>query len=271
MSLVKKLSLLDTSGEFLIRRWGNGVKLVVPEKNPEQALLQLAQTETSVSVTDLMKTPFNVYFLNKGSVLQNTNQPTVESTGFRSKKEAVGRTVYDVLKTRAAQHCVTNDLDVIRLNHIKIVEEPLTRVDDLEYYYISVKFPWYDEMNKIVGVFGVSLNIKESGDNPLPEHLELLSQTGLLKPIKSPFHNILPTSGLTIGNTYISKREAQCLYYRIQGKTAKGIAAMLNISPKTVENYLQNLKFKLNVSYSSELIEKVLKHFSDNLAVYYYV
>lgn len=45
---------------------------------------------------------------------------------------------------------------------------------------------------------------------------------------------------------HLSKRETQCLHFLLEGKTAKEIAKKLSLSPRTVEEYIANLKRKSN-------------------------
>ena len=56
-----------------------------------------------------------------------------------------------------------------------------------------------------------------------------------------------------LGPTYISYREKQCLIGIIQMKTAKKIAVDLNISHKTVENYVSKLKSRLGAKSKNDL------------------
>lgn len=55
----------------------------------------------------------------------------------------------------------------------------------------------------------------------------------------------------------ISRREKDCLYLLIKGKSAFDIATELNLSRRTVETHLINIKEKINVRTKSELIGKV--------------
>jgi DNA-binding CsgD family transcriptional regulator/predicted ester cyclase len=51
----------------------------------------------------------------------------------------------------------------------------------------------------------------------------------------------------------LSERERDCLKLLIQGKTAKDTAAILFVSPRTVEYYFENIKDKLNSLTKKEL------------------
>lgn len=57
-------------------------------------------------------------------------------------------------------------------------------------------------------------------------------------------------------NMNLSARQQQCLFYTIQGKTAKEIGAILNLSPRTIESYIEQIKNVLNCYSKSALVEK---------------
>jgi len=52
----------------------------------------------------------------------------------------------------------------------------------------------------------------------------------------------------------LSKREAECLFYLFEGYTAKEIARAIELSPRTIEGYIDNMKDKLGCSTISELL-----------------
>lgn len=56
-------------------------------------------------------------------------------------------------------------------------------------------------------------------------------------------------------NHIISVREYQCLELISHGKKTKHIANIFNISPRTVDNHIQNLKRKLNIHSNTKAIE----------------
>ncbi len=65
--------------------------------------------------------------------------------------------------------------------------------------------------------------------------------------------NQLPVHGKN-GLCYLSKQESRCLKLLATGKSAKEIANFLNLSPRTVEGYIDHIKLKLGYSCKSALI-----------------
>ena len=56
-----------------------------------------------------------------------------------------------------------------------------------------------------------------------------------------------------------SKRESEMIRLFSKGKTNKKIACELNLSPRTIESYLENIKIKTNCYTKGELIEKIMQ------------
>ena len=58
----------------------------------------------------------------------------------------------------------------------------------------------------------------------------------------------------------LTDREREVLYFTTQGNTSKEIAAILDISPKTVSVHMTNIKTKLGVRNTYELIRFATRH-----------
>lgn len=58
-------------------------------------------------------------------------------------------------------------------------------------------------------------------------------------------------------NVMFSKREVQCIKYLHQGYTTKQIARELNLSPRTVEEYINNIKIKLGCNSRLEIVSNI--------------
>jgi LuxR family quorum-sensing system transcriptional regulator SolR len=56
---------------------------------------------------------------------------------------------------------------------------------------------------------------------------------------------------------YFSPRQMACIIGLLEGKSAKGISEQLDLSIRTIENYIEQLKIKLNCSRKEEVIYKL--------------
>lgn len=61
-------------------------------------------------------------------------------------------------------------------------------------------------------------------------------------------------------NTMLSTRQHQCATYILQGKTSKEIAHQLNLSVRTIESYIEDIKHKFNCKNKTDLILTLSRH-----------
>ncbi len=107
---------------------------------------------------------------------------------------------------------------------------------------------------QIVGSFGQAMKILDA--NWLKS---LTISLGIFDEFyKNPAKMRFGFNMLNEDNVAVSNREAECLFYTLRGKSAKAIANQLDLSPKTVEFYLEQLKHKFNCINKSQLIEKAI-------------
>lgn len=71
--------------------------------------------------------------------------------------------------------------------------------------------------------------------------------------------NSLNISSSGYGHYNLSLRESECLFYLLRGRTAKEIAKILAISPRTVEKYIETLKFKFSCQTKNNLVGKAIE------------
>jgi DNA-binding CsgD family transcriptional regulator len=60
--------------------------------------------------------------------------------------------------------------------------------------------------------------------------------------------------------TKLTKRELDCAHHLVLGKTYKEIALILELSPRTIEEYTNNIKRKMNCKNKAELIAILCKY-----------
>lgn len=245
---------LDTSLELLFRRWKNGVQLIRPTK---ESYLPLP------SLKDILSLPCNVHLVNTASVLQNLNEATAENCHWASLQDALGSTAYSVFKEHSAQAIIAHDRDVMLNNKTVIREEEMFLLDGDTFKDINIKTPWYDEDNKIIGVVGFTIIIPAASRQNIETAMHKLIEWDILSQQASANINnllyILETKGIIL-----TTKEMTIIKWLIRGKTNKQIAAILTLSPRTIEQYVDRLKSKLNVYSRPELIEKII----DSLGIF---
>lgn len=76
----------------------------------------------------------------------------------------------------------------------------------------------------------------------------------------SPLSAVSRPPTLTSANKYkLSVREMECFYHFLKGKTLKEIAAILNLSKRTIESYYENIKSKFGCDTKTELIIEAVR------------
>lgn len=226
-----------------IAKYKNGVMLYdTRDKNADLLL----------NAVDLFALPYSVYLLDiKGATL-NINEAGANICGFNSPGQAIGKTIFDVSMNDRAKDLLENCESVLQQESVKIFDEFNQRVDGRTLQFLSIKFPCYDAKYQLQGTLGISIVL---GEHPLANAITHLTDLGLLPGNTSEAQQLK----LNVGSVVLTPREQECLDYTVRGFTAKEIAKKLLISPRTVEEYLNQLKLKLAVTTKQQMIQKVLK------------
>ncbi len=145
-----------------------------------------------------------------------------------------------------------NDKKVVDSRQSKtVIESAYCYADQQRRLFLSHKTPLRSHKGKIIGVFGVSfiLDGKKSTSKTIED-----------AGFPAGFINLNDIqAGLDVQTYNLTIRQVDCLYYLVKGMTIKQIARELNLSPRTIEHYLDAVKIKLNCISRSELIEKALQ------------
>ena len=238
--------------ESLLQPYENGVTLVRPDQMTQRAAV-------GHSLASLLKLPLNIYAYDFDNRFQFCNDQSSEFCGFTSNLDAIGRHLNEIAVADSAKQLIQNNLQVIRANACKIVDEELERLDGFYNGASTFKFPWYSTQKSIIGVFGFSIPWRNEGKPNITEALSLLMNMGLLNAPGQQSKSVFP--GAMIDNDYFTKRQNEILFHVVRGKSAKEIARVLSISHRTIETHISNIKNTLGVNTRSELIEKVYHYF----------
>jgi DNA-binding CsgD family transcriptional regulator len=241
----------DTSSELAIVRHRDGIKLLPPDPKKESTL--------KISVADLLALPFNAYFLNPESINLNANENTAYTQSFKSLKDLIGKSVRDVMKPYFAEIVLVEDQTVFNSGKLLITENYGQRLDDVELQCLTIKYPWYNANEKLIGVLGISIMQRNYAVISIAESLSILYQYGLLgSPVSGEQNLISALPGTQMADIYLTKRETEVAKLLARGQTAKNIALQINRSKRTVEHCIERLKEKTGCSTKFELAEKIM-------------
>lgn len=235
----------DSSIEFDnigVARYQNGIMLYNRQSKRPDFLL---------SLEDLFALPYSIYLLDAKGATLKINEVGASICGFHSPTQAIGKTIFDVSIGHNAKDLLDNCASVLKQESVKIFDECNMRFDGRSLQFLSIKFPCYDSAYQLQGTFGISIVL---GEHSLADAITQLSDLGLLSKNASQDQTIK----LNLGNVLLTPRETECLEYTVKGFTAKQIAKKLHISSRTVEDYINQVKIKLDVSTKQEMIQKLL-------------
>lgn len=256
---MSNLHLLDTSNELLVQPFQKGVKLIKPN-------LKSFDNSHFYSVAQFLDLPFNVYFSNKESVLQNLNETAQENCNYLSVNDAIGKSIHDIAKKETVNLVLAHDREVVQKKEMIVKDVCIDLLNEVNKKpYVTFKFPWYDVNNEVIGNVGCAIPLLQAAS--LATSMQSLVETGLFETNTTTVTNplsVLP--GKHQSDFYFTRREQEISQQILLGRTAKQIALRLEISHRTVEFHIENLKVKLAVNTKADLIEK-LYYFLNNQAV----
>ena len=106
--------------------------------------------------------PGNIYFKDAESRFTRTNRAFAEYVGIKDPAEVVGKTDFDIFSAEHAKQAFEDEQAVIRTGQPLLhVEEKETWRDGRETWVSTSKAPLLDAEARVVGTFGVSLDISK--------------------------------------------------------------------------------------------------------------
>ncbi len=185
------------------------------------------------------------------------NQDYATVVGYTNEDQAFGKSYSEIPSPAAelAQTFIARDNKVF-LQKKEIAYLTYCKSQQGEWsLYLGNKRPIYDEEQNVIGLFSQKHDITNKQLVNLSRFLVVSEKQ---KPVRAQFSCII-VDNLLNDEIALSKRQLECLYYLLRGKSARIIAEILGLSPRTVENYFAHLKTKLNCQSTSELIEKSIQ------------
>ena len=106
--------------------------------------------------------------------------------------------------------------------------------------------------------FNYKANMEKGERDGMPHHDANLLQVDINTAYKMFTKMINKKLAGSYPNVELSQREMECLFYTLSGRSAKETAAILGLSIRTIEHYLENLKLKLDCSSKTQLRHKLV-------------
>lgn len=122
---------------------------------------------------------------------------------------------------------------------------------------LTVKY-WDAILNEVVNKDKKSMQFRFTnlGDYPRQKRASISIHQKIIKKQKPKVKNFY--MGNAYPGLYFTYREAQCMALMLRGHTMLSSAEILELSPRTIEFYLKNIKYKLKCRTKSELIRKII-------------
>lgn len=234
-------SCIDLSGELMLQRHGCGVTLVHPDQCKQK----------SHTVNDILQLPVNSYFIDLDSNIHEINHVATEICSFTSKQDAIGRSVREYANKATASKIIENDKKIFASGKFDLTEDTMMRADDYSFSALAFRYPWYVN-NKLAGLMGIAIVHSHRDPQYLVDSLLLLGKMGLVGAMSQDYSAVLQQPDMK----YYTRREIEIISRVLQGKTAKNIGVDLNISKRTVEHHIENIKSKSGCRTKYELFAK---------------
>lgn len=103
--------------------------------------------------------PGHVYWKDKDGVYLGCNLQQAISYGFKSPKDVIGKSDFDILDHETAEMLRKNDLEVMNSRKAHVLEESTECLTNKKQTFLSHKTPLIDAKGEVAGILGVSLDI----------------------------------------------------------------------------------------------------------------
>jgi DNA-binding CsgD family transcriptional regulator len=180
-------------------------------------------------------------------------------SGFKSFEQLLGLTAYEI-NAPIVQSAPEFDR---QLNAVVLNRQPLEAIDvhtlsngNVEVFTTKL-MPVYNDAGNVTAVFGKCQSYSRDIVTALVKKLipAYESHAKFVANISQSMEliDVYPIWNLT-------RRESECLYYLMRGRSNKLISQILNISVRTVDSHVESLKIKADVLLRGDLIDLSLLH-----------
>lgn len=189
----------------------------------------------------------NIFFWVKDHRLRfiDCSENFAAAAGYDSPQQLIGKTDFDVIWRNRAEFYQKTDIYSLQGHQYFNQYAPWTTITD-ELDTLVNKCQLLNKSGKCIGIMGSHIDITG---------FYLTKKNGYYDPENEKFY-----LGSQFDNEYLTKRETEVFNYILLGYSAKRIAQTLNISPRTAEAFIDNLKLKFKCNSKGEITNIAIKY-----------
>jgi len=178
--------------------------------------------------------------------------------GYKQTDNLIGLTDYEVKNDAVVRHAeMFRNADCFALEHGEVESFYLIDYTPGEYTLVhSHKRQLRDYSGNVVGLLCFGNTAVDKILKNIFIWLSKFDSDLISDPVKSSHYFL--KDGFSRSSISISNREDDCLFYLLRGMSSKSIAQILDISPRTVDSYIEKLKAKFNCNTRAELIDQCI-------------
>jgi len=197
--------------------------------------------------------PGVIFWQGVDSIFSGCNDIAFKLFGFKNAEQMIGKT-YSDFRCKAQESSnifVKQDKQVISAKStLKFIITDIYSHGKIEAHLVTKKPIFFQDSLAGVIVHGMLISAKTL----------MKMVTGLSNVDVQYKQNNISRRSYTLTTQYgdinISKRESECLFYLLRRRSVPEIANILQLSKRTIESYIDNIKFKMNCYSQDELREK---------------
>lgn len=183
------------------------------------------------------------------------NQGGINATRLGNREAIIGKSDYQMPWQFLANKFIEQDiLSLQGKTQFTIEENPPDQKGDISLALLK-KSPFFSKQNNIQGVMCVGFEISRACYKDIFS-LFMASNLQFKDFARIPDIN---KRDFLYGELKFSKRQAQLISYLLKGHSKKSIGKYLNLSPRTIEFYLNNIKDKLGCTNKTDIVDKAFE------------
>lgn len=214
--------------------------------NKQLFMFDLSTQDLSTKISNY---PVHFFANTISGVILAANDLQAEYFGNSSVSDFLGKCYFDLISKAEAETLVDNN--IITMNS---AAPQLFREIGLGNECLTGKTRLFNIRNHAIGVGGIAFYLHQI---PLKDIVILMKQLVCLNIITDVVKSDYVSNISRLKQ--LSDRERECVHHLIRGMTYKEIANVLEISPRTVEGHIENIKNKLGCYSRSDIFSAIFE------------